>query len=110
MGAFTTPVTYISMTINGLSVSETFAKQFLFLIGILDIVFSICIFIPKLFKMSILYMIIWGFITTIARLYCNWYSSMWELSLQQNFHEMLVRFPHFLLPHLLFKNKFICYD
>jgi hypothetical protein len=99
---YPTPVTYISMTINGLNCSEDFAKSFLILFGVLDIVFSLGLFYSKTFKISILYLIIWGFITTVARLYCNWYHEAWELSLQQYFHEMFVRIPHFLSPFALF--------
>jgi hypothetical protein len=106
LGFFTTPVSYISMTINGLYLSESNALLFLKIVGTLDILFSVGIFIPKVFKISVLYFIVWGFLTTIARLYCNWYSDMWELSMQQYFFEMLVRFPHFLIPSLMLGSKF----
>lgn len=101
-GVYQTPVNYYNMTMNSLHCSQAFAKQFLSIIGILDIIFSIALFWNKTFTISVLYMIVWGFLTTVARLYGNWYSEMWDLTLQQYFHEMLVRFPHFLLPISLF--------
>jgi hypothetical protein len=106
LGIFTTPVSYISMTINGLHISESAAIVFLKTVGVLDILFSVGIFFPKTLKISVLYFIVWGFLTTVARLYCNWYSEMWELSVQQYFYEMLVRFPHFLMPILILNSKF----
>jgi hypothetical protein len=101
LGVFATPVSYISMTINGLHISESNAVLFLKIAGALDILFSVGIFIPTIFHISVLYFIVWGFLTTLARLYCNWYPDMWELSIQQYFYEMLVRFPHFLIPFFL---------
>ncbi len=108
IGYYPTPVNYISMTMNGLHCSEALAKNFLLLMGILDMVFSIGVFFSKILKISILYFITWGFLTSISRLYCNWYGDMWELSMQQYFHEMLVRVPHFLIPFgllLVFMSK-----
>lgn len=105
LGVFATPVSYISMTINALHISESGAIVFLKAFGALDIVFSIGVFFPKTMKISALYFIVWGFLTAVARLYCNWYSDMWELSVQQYFYEMLVRFPHFLVPILFLNSK-----
>jgi hypothetical protein len=101
-GIYPTPVSYYNMTMNSLQCSQLFAKNFLNIIGMLDFIAAIGLFWSKSFKISVIYMIIWGAMTTVARLYGNWHQEMWELTIQQYFHEMLVRFPHFLLPLALF--------
>lgn len=102
LGVYQTPVSYYNMTMNILGCSQPSAKQFLIIAGVLDIVFSVGLFWKKTFKISVFYMVLWGGLTTIARLYGNWYLEMWELSIKQYFHEMLVRFPHLFLPLSLF--------
>lgn len=102
LGVYQTPVNYYNMTMNSLQCSQTFAKNFLIVFGTLDIFFAFGLFLRPFFKISVFYMIVWGFLTSIARLYGNWYSEMWELVLQQYTYEVLVRFPHFLLPIGLF--------
>lgn len=92
------PVSYVNMTINSLGVGEAFAKFFLNSIGYFDISAAMLIWHHRTAKYIVYYMLIWGFLTTVARLYGNWYSDMWEISMQQYFHEVLLRFGHFLLP------------
>ncbi len=97
-GFYYTPGNFIVYTMNGLGVDEETAHTFLLVIGIVDMVFALLIFSDLVLRVSIYYFILWGFLTTVARMYCNWHSEMWLVSLRQYFYEMMVRAPHFLMP------------
>ncbi|MFZ4544222.1 MAG: hypothetical protein ACOYOA_09255 [Saprospiraceae bacterium] len=104
IGFYAIPSSYISYTMSGFHLNESAAKNLLLLVGYIDITFSIFIYSKKVTHFSIYYFIIWGFMTTVARLWCNWHPEMWEISVRQYFHEMLVRVPHFLIPFTLWKS------
>ena len=103
-GLLYTPANYVGYVMGTLPMTETEAKFFLEIVGIADMVFAVLIFSNRILKFSIYYFVIWGFLTTMARLYCNWHTDMWQISLQQYFHEMLVRFPHFLMPFAIWQS------
>jgi hypothetical protein len=99
---YTIPVDFISMTMNGFSMEENTAKTFLYYIGIMDIVAGILIFFPKIDKIALIYMIIWGFLTSFARIYGNLHEGMSLSILQQYWFHTLYRCCHFLLPIVCF--------
>lgn len=78
---------------------ESSANQILFIAGILDFLAAILIFTKrKLIKMSLLYMILWGLLTSIARPWAHFNKSSIIESLNNWIPEMLLRTPHFAIP------------
>ena len=78
---------------------ESSANQILFIAGILDFLAAILIFTKrKLIKMSLLYMILWGLLTSIARPWAHFNKSSIRESLNNWIPEMLLRTPHFAIP------------
>lgn len=81
---------------------ESSANQILFIAGILDFLAAILIFTKrKLIKMSLLYMILWGLLTSIARPWAHFNKSSIMESLNNWIPEMLLRIPHFAIPFCL---------
>ena len=103
-GFLYTPANYVSYVMGTFPVTETEAKFFLEIVGIADMVLALLILSESILKYSIYYFIVWGFLTTLARMYCNWHWDLWMISVQQYFHEMLVRFPHFLMPFAIWQS------
>jgi hypothetical protein len=106
IGYYPVPGYFVDMTITILNCSETFARQLLYLAGILDIVIAIGIFLPHttIVKYLIIWAILWGFATAIARVAGNFYFNFILNSLHQNTYEMLYRLPHGIIPLLLLLN------
>jgi len=98
------PGQFIDMMIKGFGTTESQSVLILNIVGYLDIAAALALFIPwkKVQKVALSYIIIWGFLTALARVYSNinW-SSGWY-SIKQWLPEFLMRFPHFLLPLILF--------
>ncbi|BDD05218.1 hypothetical protein [Aureibacter tunicatorum] len=110
LGFYPVPGYFIDMTINILGTTEDQSIIILYLAGILDIIFAIAIFLPKIEKYALCYGVFWGFATAIARLWANFYTDFMFNSFSQWTFEVLVRLPHgavplFLLIYLLKSNK-----
>lgn len=103
IGYYPQPGRFIDMVINGLGVNQSMAKQILYVAGILDIIISIGLFFPQKWILlpSVIYALLWGLATTIARLWTNYYPALWEASLKQWTPEVLFRFPHWILPLII---------
>ena len=99
---YPTPGEWVDMVILSLNVSEQTAFKILHLAGVLDVIFSVLIFVPGLVRPAAIYLFLWGLITTSARIYANLYIDSVYLILEQYSHQVLYRIPHFLLPILLF--------
>ena len=108
MGLIYLPGYFVDMTILILGVTEPQATTFLYVAGVLDIVMSVLIFIPKLSKYALLYMMFWGFATAFARLVAGFSSSFITMSLHNNTFLVIYRLSHGLLPLivLLMEEKF----
>jgi len=103
VGYYARPGHFVQMFINVLGISESNAVNLLNLAGFADFALAIMLFIPKR-KIQIAaaaYAIFWGFMTSIARVWANFYPDFWEQSLHQFGFEMLMRLPHFLMPMAL---------
>lgn len=103
VGFYPFPGGFSEMVINILHVNDTQAITFLKVVGVIDFVLSALIFIPhrKTQQAALAYAVFWGLTTTFARLfaYFHWeFAGNWFL---QWLHEMIFRFPHFLIPLLL---------
>ena len=99
IGFYPRPVVFLEMTMNILNVSEESAIQFLNLAGLLDFIISFGIFLPwRWSKYCLGYAVIWGFLTTIARVWANFQLEWLDYVLLQWLHESIMRAPHFLIP------------
>ncbi len=98
MGLLYVPGYFIDMTIQILKVSESNAKLFLLIAGILDIAMSILIFIPKYAKIALIYMIFWGILTAFARLTAGFNYHFIFNSFHQNLYLTIYKLPHGILP------------
>lgn len=98
IGFYPQPGVFVDMLIKILNISEASAKTILVIAGILDFVVSICIFIPRLARYSLIYAALWGGLTALARIWANFYWSFALVSLHQHLFETLYRLPHMLVP------------
>ncbi|PQB07706.1 hypothetical protein BST83_11465 [Polaribacter filamentus] len=102
MGIFYLPGHFIDMTIKILGVSETQAKLFLHIAGILDVLFSILLFVPKLAKYVLIYFITWGILTALARLVSGFNPDFILKSFHNYTYLVIYRLPHGLIPLTIF--------
>jgi len=99
IGYYPVPVQFMEMTMNILGINEELAKTFLTTAGILDFAVAIGIFLPwKWARFFLLYAVLWGFGTTIARVWANFNWGWLDYVLLQWLHESVMRMPHFLIP------------
>jgi len=99
VGYYPIPVSFMEMTMNILGVGEDTTKVFLKMAGILDFAVAIGIFLPwKWARIFLIYAIIWGFGTTIARIWAYFDWEWLDYVLLQWLHESVMRMPHFLIP------------
>lgn len=94
------PGHFVQMTMNILGLSETASAQLLVVMGYLDLVAAILIFvrIKRLALAGWSYMVFWGAATAMARLWTNWQNPFMDHILKHWLPESLLRFPHFLVP------------
>ncbi|MEZ5003391.1 MAG: hypothetical protein R2730_10200 [Chitinophagales bacterium] len=95
---FPIPQSFLMMTSNILKTPRAVTFNFLYLVGFIDILLLIGIFIKPIRKIFIYYAIIWGFLTALARLVAyynpanlNEYMLLW-------LPQFLIRTGHYLLP------------
>ena len=98
IGYYPVPGHFIDMTIASLNVTETTARLFLSIAGILDILLAIMLFIPKLAKYALAYAALWGILTAFARITGTVYIDMLGLTLHQAIYQVVYRLPHGLVP------------
>lgn len=98
IGYYPQPGHFVDMVIRGLFLTESKARFFLKIVGFIDIIIGITMFIPFLWKASIGYAFVWGSLTAIARVTSNFYVDFPLESLNQWLPEMLFRVPHGLIP------------
>ncbi len=98
IGYYPRPGNFIDMIINILHISETNAHFMLKIVGILDFVIAITIFIPRLSYPSLLYAFIWGGLTAIARLVGHFHIDFFATTFNQWTWEVIIRLPHALIP------------
>ena len=103
MGLIYVPGHFIDMTIILLGVNETQATSFLFVVGLLDVIMSILIFIPQVSKYALIYMIIWGFITALARIVAGFNQNFLVYSIHTSAYLTVFRLAHGLVPLIALK-------
>lgn len=99
MGVFPVPGHFTDMTISILGVTENEAKLFLWIVGFIDVVGSILIFIPhKISKIILYYFVFWGLITAFARVYSGFVPGLAGMTLHNSLFLTIYRLPHGLIP------------
>ena len=99
VGYYPQPGHFTEMVINILGVGEDTALLLLKIMGILDFLLSVMIFLPlKWARPALIYAIFWGFATSLARVWSSWDLEFLGDSLMQSWHASVMRFPHFLIP------------
>ena len=106
LGIHFIPGGFIQMVQNVLGFNIETSRQFLHVIGALDLIFVILLFIPKLDKVAVFYMIFWGLLTSMARVVGYFGNVPIEEFLKIYCFEMLWRWPHFLIPFYLFLSVY----
>lgn len=79
-------------TFTGSFIKQSVAESILLIIGMIDIVIAILVLI-KPFRFLLLWMVIWGFLTSLLRIIDAGVF---------NYAEFLIRIPHFILPLVCF--------
>lgn len=95
------PGNFVTMTLNILPLPETTAKQLLFVMGILDFIIAICLYIPKCTKPALVYAFIWGTLTAFARILSPLTHELSLSIFHQYFYLVIYRIPHGLAPLLV---------
>ena len=98
LGYYATPGNFIDMTIILLGIEEIQAHLFLKMIGILDILVIIFIFIPDLVIPTLIYTVIWGTLTAFARIIYYLKLSDFDPNSFYMVHDTVYRIPHGLIP------------
>ncbi|HFA49635.1 MAG TPA: hypothetical protein ENJ95_11545 [Bacteroidetes bacterium] len=102
VGYYPMPVTFLQMLKAILNMEGAPALAFLKVAGLLDFVVAIGIFLKKRWAVPVLvYAVVWGFLTSMARIIGNFYWDFPLESLDQWVFEAVYRFPHFLVPMAL---------
>ncbi len=104
LGVNKIPGGFLTMTTNSLGLTEEASRQFLFVIGILDIIFALGIFVPVFSRIAYVYLIVWGIVTACARLYAFIGVESIEIILLERLPNVLYRLPHGLIPLFLALN------
>lgn len=103
LGFYPVPANFVAMTLQLLPLSQDAAVSFLLVVGVLDLVFSVGLFFKGvIFRVSIWYCIVWGGLTTSARILANVDIGMFGSTMHQWWFESMYRLPHFLIPIVLF--------
>jgi len=98
IGYYPQPGTFMEMTVEIMGCSDHTASSFLKLMGILDFVVASLIFLPKFARLALLYMVVWGFLTALARIWTNFDFGNIGEHLHQTGFAFLFRAGHFLIP------------
>ena len=103
-GHYPQPLSFFEMTANILNITEEQTVIVLLIAAILDIVMSILIFLPyrKIVLIALLYGVIWGFLTAIARPWGYFHIEYWSESLHRWGFEAMFRLVHGIVPLVLF--------
>lgn len=102
VGYYPRPGYFVEMVMKILSLDQDAAVVLLNAAGILDFMTAAAIFLPRrVAQWALAYMIFWGFATTMARIAAHFYPELWTYTLSRWVHESFFRFPHFLIPALV---------
>lgn len=98
LSLFPTPGHFIDMTIANLGITENQSIVFLYIVGILDFIIAIGIFVPKISLYVLYYASFWGVVTALARITSNFSLDFVINSLHGFTYQVIYRLPHGLIP------------
>jgi hypothetical protein len=98
VGFHPVPGPFIDMVISVFQVSETWARNFLLFMGLIDIFVCVLIFIPDFEIIVLRFATFWGLTTAMARIVAHINIELAAMTLNQWIMEVLTRLPHGLLP------------
>lgn len=108
LGYYPQPGHFVDMMISGFGITEDMARESLVHIAYLDFIFAgIVLFTPVLSEtkvirsilfINLLYGVVWGGLTALARVYTTYTAGMEWHWLDQYLFQTIVRVPHFLIP------------
>ena len=101
LGYYPIPGYFIDMTISTLNVNEDTAVLFLNIVGALDLVLAVMIFVPKLSKYFLVYAFIWGILTALARIVAFFNVDFITSSIHQTLYLVIYRLAHGFIPLLV---------
>ncbi|MBB6460437.1 DoxX-like family protein [Flammeovirga kamogawensis] len=101
VGFYPVPGKFVDMTIATIGVTESTAKTLLLVAGIMDFIVAIGIFIPRIAKPMLIYMVVWGTLTSMARLTGHFHIEFLGNTLLQWLPAVIYRVPHALLPLII---------
>ena len=98
------PADFVQMVMNVFAVTEAAARELLKIMGVFDFLAALLLFFPlKGFSTAaIYYCIIWGILTAFARLVGHYHGELGIHTLDEYWHETLIRLPNGLVPLWLF--------
>lgn len=102
LGYYPIPGYFIDMCISILPMHEDMAINFLNTVGVLDILLSILIFIPFTSKWALLYALLWGFATALARIITPIEMDSILQLLHQYGYAFIFRLPHAIIPLMVY--------
>ena len=102
LGIYPMPGHFIDMTILSLGVTQSTAVLVLKTVGILDLLLSVLIFVPKWANYFLLYAFVWGILTALARIVSIINLEFMMNSMHQFLYQVVYRLPHGLIPLLVF--------
>lgn len=101
IGIHFVPENFIEMTMNSLLISKENATQFLQIMGWLDLICVAGAFIPFVRRYVGWYLIVWGILTAMARVYFVLNLGITADLFLVNFPNMVYRLPHGIVPVLM---------
>lgn len=107
-GYYPIPGSFMEMTIDGFHLKDSDARNLLKIAGVIDFVAAVSLFLPYVYKPALIYCIVWGFATALARIIVNYDAQFPIDTLHQWLHETIYRLPHGGVPLVLFillKNR-----
>lgn len=97
------PGNFLDMAIKILGINESDARDFLFVMGFIDVIVAVSLFVPKMAKTAALYAAFWGLVTALARPVSGVHMDYLARTLLQWGPEFILRTSHFLLPWAIFE-------
>lgn len=95
---YETPANFWAMTMSILPLNEELARIFLTIAGGLDVLVSVLIFFPRTARPALMYAVIWGSLTALARVVAYTDLDQTHLDLLRWLPETILRVPHAVVP------------
>ncbi len=101
-GFYPQPGNYVDMVINIFGWQEDAVRQILRIAGFLDFIIAFLLFVPEVSRYALIYCVIWGTLTALARLVAGFDADFALSTLNQWTFETVYRLAHGILPLWLF--------